>query len=74
MAPTRPKKPPPKPKPEPDVGLKLDQELNDTDIFVVSINGKDRVGTKETIEKLKGVGIVKMSFANRDGRDVKYYT
>jgi len=72
MAPTRPKKPPPKP--EPDVGLKLDQELNVTDIFVVSINGKDVVGTKETIEKLKGVGVVKMRFVGKDGRNVKYYT
>jgi len=71
MAPTRPKKPPPKP--EPDVGLKLDQELNDTDIFVVSINGKDRVGTKETIEKLTGIGKVKMAFLNKDGRNVEYF-
>lgn len=71
MAPTRPKSPPRKP--EPEVGLKLDRELNDNDIFVVEIKGKDYVGTKETIEKLKGIGIVKMAFINKDGRNVKYY-
>ena len=71
MAPTRPKKPPPRP--QPDIGLKLDRELNDSDIFVVSINGKDYIGMKETIEKLKGIGIVKMAFINKDGRNCIHY-
>ena len=71
MAPTRPKKPPPKPKL--DVGLKLDRELNDSDIYVVEIKGKDYVGTKETIEKLTGIGVVKMAFINKNGRDCIHY-
>lgn len=58
---------------EPDVGLKLDRQLNDNDIYVVLINGKDIVGTKETIEKLTGIGIVKIRFINRDGRDTIHY-
>ena len=71
MSPTRPK-PIPRKK-EPDVGLKLDRELNDTDIYVVEINGKDTVGTKETIEKRIGTGIVKMAFINKNGREVIHY-
>ena len=70
MPPTRPKLPP---KPEPDVGLQLDRELNDTDIYVVSFGGKNKVGTKECIEKMKGKGIVKMRFINKDGRNVEHY-
>ena len=70
MAPTR--KSPPK-KPEPDVGLQLDRELNDLDIYVVQIKGKDYVGTKETIEKLAGIGKVKMRFVNKNGREVEYF-
>ena len=70
MAPTRPK--PPK-KPEPDVGLQLDRDLNDTDIYVVTIKGKDYVGVKASIEKLKGIGKVKIRFINKDGRETEYF-
>ena len=61
------------PKPEPDVGLQLDRELNDSDIYVVSFGGKDKVGTKECISKMKGVGKVKMRFINKDGRNCEHY-
>ena len=71
MAPTRPKQPPRKP--EPDVGLQLDRELNDQDIYVVEIGGKDKVGKKSTIEKLKGIGKVKMRFINGDGRNCEHF-
>ena len=71
MSPSRPKLP--RRKPEPDVGLKLDRELNNTDIYVVSIGGKDKVGTKSTIEKLNGIGKVKMRFINKDGRNAIHY-
>ena len=71
MSPVRPKKPPPKP--EPDVGLKLDQELNDSDIYVVEIKGKDVVGTRESIEKLSGFGKVKIRFVNKNGREAIHY-
>lgn len=71
MAPTRPKLSPKNP--EPDVGLQLDRELNNTDIYVVSIGGKDKVGKKSSIEKLKGVGIVKIRFINADGRNCEHF-
>ena len=71
MAPTRPK--PILRKQEIDVGLKLDRQLNAIDIYVVEINGKDVVGTKETIEKLTGIGKVKMRFINKDGINTEHY-
>ena len=72
MAPTRPK-PPPR-KPEPDVGLQLDRDLNENDIYVVEIGGKDKIITKRDVVKLKGTGIVKMRFIDNDGRNVEHYT
>ena len=62
-----------KPELELDTGIHLDQELNDTDIYVVEIKGKDYVGTKETIMKLTGIGVVKMRFVNKDGRNTIHY-
>lgn len=62
-----------KPELELDTGIHLDQELNDTDIYVVEIKGKDYVGTKETIMKLTGIGKVKMAFINKDGRNTIHY-
>lgn len=63
-----------KPELELDTGIHLDQSLNDTDIFVVEIKGKDVVGTKESIEKLSGFGKVKIRFVNKNGREAIHYT
>ena len=71
MASTRPKIPPRKQ--ELDVGFQINQELNDTDIYVVSISGKKKVGMKSDIEKLHGVVTVKIRFINKDGRNVIHY-
>ena len=72
MSPTRRASPPKKP--DPDTGLQLDRELNDTDIYVVTIGGKDRVIKKTDIPRLKGTGIVKIRFIDNDGRNVEHYT
>lgn len=60
-------------RPELDVGLKLDRELNDNDIYVIEISGKEVVGTKQTIEKFTGIGKVKIRFINKDGRNTIHY-
>jgi len=60
--------------PEPTkVGLVLDIEINDTDIWLIQVNDKKRVVTKSATEMLTGTGCVLLRFINKSSINVENY-
>ena len=60
--------------PEPvKVGLILDREINDEDIWLIQVGEKRMVTNKTACSKMTGNGLVLLRFVNKSGINVENY-